>query len=81
MGRNGRDRRNDPRDRTPRNVDVGRLLRADSGSDRQPVLERTRGNAFPIDRKSTVTVVMDVMEVAIFNSIGPAVAGVSVTWL
>lgn len=75
MGRNSRDSRNDSRDRTPRNVDVGRLFRADSGGDRQLVLECTRGNAFPTHRKSTVTVVMDVMDVTISNSIGSATAG------
>jgi hypothetical protein len=72
MGRNSRDRRNAPRYRSPGNVDVGRLLRADSGGDRQLVLECTRGNAVPTHRKSTVTVVMDVMYGAISTSIGPA---------
>ncbi len=75
MGRNRRDRRNDRLYRTPGNVDVGRLRRVNTGGYWQLALECTRGNTFPTDRKSAITAVMDIMDVAISNSLGPAEAG------
>ena len=52
------------------------MLRAGSGRDWKLVLGCTRADAFATHRYGAVTVVIDVIDVALVNSIAPASSGV-----